>query len=116
MTAAFSAGTMSASASRLRTRMALRPSASRRIWMILSASALRSGGLCQVTASPGSAGSFGVVAEAVVEREEQVARRLGRAEGAHGALRELGEVGLAALGEDDLELRHREGKHADDRI
>ena len=56
------------------------------------------------------------VADAVVEREEQVARRVGRAEGAHGALRELGEVGLAALGEDHLELRHREGKHADDRI
>src|SRR5438445_13379504 len=56
------------------------------------------------------------VADAVVEREEQVARRLGRAEGAHGALRELGEVGLAELGEDDLELLHRERTYEDYRI
>jgi hypothetical protein len=40
-----------------------------------------------------------------VQREQQVGRVVGRAERAHRGLRDLGEVGLAALGEHHLELR-----------
>src|SRR5437764_1487980 len=63
MPAFFSAGTMSASARRLRTRMAFVPSALRTRETIVFDSAARSGTWCQVAASPASAACLGVARE-----------------------------------------------------
>src|SRR5205823_7195265 len=54
------------------------------------------------------------VADLRVEREQEIGGALGRAERAHRALRDLGEVGLAALGEDELEVRGRAGEELED--
>ena len=54
------------------------------------------------------------MADAVVEREHQVGRRVLVAERRGGALRDFDEVHLAARGEHQLQLRHRERQHLDD--
>ena len=56
------------------------------------------------------------VLHAVVEREQEIGRRLGRPQGAHGALRHLGEVDLAALAEYHLEVRRSERQQLEDRL
>src|SRR2546421_11196888 len=63
MPALFSAGTISVSARRLRTRIALVPSALRTTSTIVFDSAARSGTWCQVAASPASAACLGVARE-----------------------------------------------------
>src|SRR5262249_50251258 len=52
----------------------------------------------------------------LVEREQQVARVVDRAECLERAVRELGEIGLAALAEQNLELRDRGLEKREDRF
>ena len=56
------------------------------------------------------------VPDAHVERQQQVGRLLGRAQREQRAVRDLGEVDLAALGEQQAQLRHRGIQEREDRL